>query len=148
MSTYRAPWYGWILQRFLLATPAVTDLCGKQAGNPCIYLADVPAAAVEPFVRLSTFGGAEEYGWRAELLVQVDVFGGDRGTNHDLAEAARTAIKDQFSGVLTYTAGTRTETAVVNGIRIGGVSDDTDTSTTKPRPAARFDVVIFGHPKP
>lgn len=141
MADFTYPWFARLSLGFLRNRPAVTALLGSPAR---IYIVDVPASPTAPYVRISPFGGPRELNYKGNDLLQFDVYGGDRATNHKIAETLCSELFG-FTGLIDVTIGSTSEIGVVNGVDVGGITDDLDASTTPSRSHSRFDVVIYGH---
>jgi hypothetical protein len=139
---YTLPWSARLAIGHLLADATVDDLVGSnvftdiaEGAYPCVQVIQFPGRIIE----------GRSVHWLQEDLLQVNCFGGSRSFAHDLAAECQRSFKS-LSGSVTYTVGPSTISAVVTGVEVGGIADQSDTGFTPAKPFSRFDVVLTSHP--
>jgi hypothetical protein len=130
----------WLLEQAdvtaLVSQRVVSDLATDAAGN-----------AVAPegsWVQVHNLGGnLSDPAWISTTLLQVDCVAGARYATHALAETVRSVTDSGFRGLVVGDA----DEAVISGLSIGGIADDSDTRFPgKPVPRSRFTVQVHSHP--
>ena len=104
----------------------------------------LPATKEWPLLQVRRIGGSPRIGhvhWVEDVLLQVDVWGGNALVAFNLCETARALMMQRLRGV--HESG---ETAVVANVTVGGITEDSDDTEPKARPHARFDAVVTVHP--